>query len=168
VISAEPRGPVGVTRRDAAISRGVPGSAEPSKIDTSVRHSARIWNYWAPDARIVYVDNDPLVLVHDRNIPDEEAYPIVGRVVEGLPSGSYLALYDGANVNAEFNDAQNAYNDSGAVPYHPRSPERIAQFFGGLELPEPGVVPTAQWRPDPSPFDPPDAAYTFGAVARKP
>ena len=28
-------------------------------------HSARVWNYW-PESRIVYVDNDPLVLVHAR------------------------------------------------------------------------------------------------------
>jgi hypothetical protein len=134
----------------------------------------------APDARIVYVDNDPLVLVHARalltsspqgtcdyidadlrepaailaiaaerldfsqpvalmlmgimgHIPDAEAYPIVSRLVEGLPSGSYLALYDGANVNAEFNDAQSAYNDSGAVPYHLRSPEQICGFSAGWD-----------------------------------
>jgi hypothetical protein len=263
-----------------------PGSAEPPDIDTTVPHSARIWNYWlggkdnypvdqevgeeyratfpgivdvartsryflaravrylageagvrqfldvgtglptvdnthevaqrvAPDARIVYVDNDPLVLVHARalltsspqgtcdyldadlrepaailaaamerldfsqpialmlmgimgHIPDAEAHPIVGRLVAGLPSGSYLTFYDGANVNPVFNEAQRAYNDSGADPYYLRSPEEIARFFGGLELLEPGVVPTAEWRPDPSPFDTPVAAYTYGGVARKP
>lgn len=50
-----------------------------ARIDTSKPHSARFWNYFvgdkdnyevaqrlAPDARIVYVDNNPLVLAHAR------------------------------------------------------------------------------------------------------
>ena len=45
---------------------------------------------------------------------------------DGLPSGGYLALYDGANTNEAFNQAQQGYNDSGAVPYHLRSPEQFA------------------------------------------
>ena len=80
---------------------------------------------------------------------DEEAYPIVGRLLAGLPSGSYFALYDGADTNEAFNQAQQGYNDSGAVPYHLRSPEQFARFFEGLELVEPGVVPVPHWRPDP-------------------
>ena len=52
---------------------------------------------------------------------DDEAYPIVGRLQAGLPSGSYFALYDGASTNEPFNQAQQGYNDSGAVPYHLRS-----------------------------------------------
>src|SRR5438045_2022455 len=40
-------------------------------LDTSVAHPARVYDYWlggtdnfAPDARVVYVDNDPIVLRH--------------------------------------------------------------------------------------------------------
>ena len=60
---------------------------------------------------------------------DEEAYPIVRQLLAGLPPGSYFALYDGADTNEAFNEAQRGYNESGAVPYHLRSPKQFAQFF---------------------------------------
>jgi hypothetical protein len=166
----------------------------------------------APESRIVYVDNDPLVLAHARalltsrpegateyldadlrdpaaildaaadlldlkrpialmlmgimgHFTDEEAYPIVSRLLSGLPSGSYFALYDGANTNEAFNDAQRGYNESGAVPYYLRSPEQFARFFEGLELVEPGVVPVPHWRPDPGAA--PVEIYSYCGVGRK-
>src|SRR5579859_7206276 len=147
----------------------------------------------APESKIVYADNDPLVLAHARalltsspegaceyldadirnpaaileaaaalldfkqpialmlmgimgHFTDDEAYPIVSQLVAGLPAGSYFALYDGANTNEAFAQAQQGYNDSGAVPYHLRSPARFLPFFEGLELVEPGVVPVPRWR----------------------
>jgi hypothetical protein len=261
-----------------------PSSTAGTGIDTTVPHSARIWNYWlggkdnyavdreagdqykdifpgiavvartsrafltravgylageagirqfldigtglptadnthevaqrvAPESRIVYVDNDPLVLAHARalltsapegsteyldadirdpaailaaaagfldftqpialmlmgimgHFTDEEAYPIVSQLLAGLPSGSYFALYDGADTNEAFNQAQQGYNDSGAVPYYLRSPERFTRFFEGLELVEPGVVPVPHWRPDP---DAPEVEiYSYCGVGRKP
>jgi hypothetical protein len=94
----------------------------------------------------------------------DEAYPIVGQLLAGLPAGSYFALYDGANTNEAFNQAQQGYNDSGAVPYHLRSPEQCARYFDGLELVPPGVGPVPHWRPDP------DAGlveiYSYCGVAR--
>jgi len=167
----------------------------------------------APESRIVYVDNDPLVLAHARalltsapegsteylaadirnpaaildaaaglldftqpialmlmgimgHFTDEEAYPIVSRLLAGLPSGSYFALYDGADTNEAFNEAQRGYNESGAVPYHLRSPEQFARFFEGLELVEPGVVPVPHWRPDPD--APAVEIYSYCGVGRKP
>jgi hypothetical protein len=261
-----------------------PGSIAGTAIDTTVPHSARIWNYWlggkdnyavdreagdqykeifpgiavvartsrafltravrylateagirqfldvgtglptannthevaqraAPESRIVYVDNDPLVLAHARalltsspegaceyldadirdpaaildaaaglldftqpialmlmgimgHFTDEEAYPIVHRLLAGLPSGSYFALYDGANTNEAFNQAQQGYNDSGAVPYYLRSPEQFTRYFEGLELVEPGVVPVPHWRPDPD--SAPVEIYSYCGVGRKP
>jgi hypothetical protein len=167
----------------------------------------------APDSKIVYVDNDPLVLAHARalltslpagvceyldadirnpeaildvaaglldftrpvalmlmgimgHFTDEEAYPIVDRLVAGLPSGGYFALYDGANTNEAFNQAQEGYNNSGAVPYHLRSPEQFVRFFQGLEMVEPGVVPVPLWRPDPDAE--PVEIYSYCGVGRKP
>ena len=167
----------------------------------------------APESRIVYVDNDPLVLAHARalltsspegaceyldadirnpaaildtaaglldftqpialmlmgimgHFTDEEAYPIVSRLLAGLPSGSYFALYDGANTNEAFNYAQQGYNDSGAVPYYLRSPEQFTRYFAGLELVEPGVVPVPHWRPDPDAA--PVEIYSYCGVGRKP
>ena len=173
----------------------------------------------APDSRIVYVDNDPLVLVHARALlasgpqgvtryvnadlaePDnilaaaaptldltqpaalmlmgilghigdyDQARSIVKRLLDGLPSGSYLTLNDGTNViSTAFAEAQDGYNRSGAVPYHLRSPEQIAGFFDGLELVEPGVVSCPRWRPDPAKVGagPPAEVDAFGGVGRKP
>jgi hypothetical protein len=166
----------------------------------------------APESRILYVDNDPLVLAHARalltsspegvceyidadirnpaaildaapgvldfkqpialmlmgimgHFTDEEAYPIVSRLLAGLPSGSYFALYDGASTNAAFNEAQEGYNQSGAVPYYLRTPDQFARFFEGLDLVEPGVVPLAYWRPDPDAE--PVEIYSYCGVGRK-
>ena len=167
----------------------------------------------APESKIVYVDNDPLVLAHARalltsepegaveyldadirnpdaildtaaglldfkqpialmlmgimgHFTDDEGYPIVARLQAGLPSGSYFALYDGADTNEAFNQAQQGYNDSGAVPYYLRSPARFAPFFEGLELVEPGRVPVPNWRPDPDAE--PVEIYSYCGVGRKP
>jgi len=260
--------------------------APPPEIDTSVPHSARIWNYWlggkdnypvdreagdqyreafpqvvdvarasrafltravrwlageagvrqfldigtglpaadnthevaqqvAPESRVVYVDNDPVVLAHARALltstqgvtayvdadlhdPDtildaavrtldfgqpvalmlmgilghfdyDEARSIVKRLLDPLPSGSYLTLNDGTNIiNEKFVQAQDTYNRSGAVPYHLRSPEQIAAFFEGLELVEPGLVSVPRWRPDPAAGAAPEELDAFGGVGRKP
>ncbi|MFC5954769.1 SAM-dependent methyltransferase [Streptomyces pratens] len=264
-----------------------PGTAAHQKIDTSVPHSARIWNYWlggkdnypvdeeagdaytdvfpgivtiarssraflqrnitylvaeagirqfldigtglptadnthevaqriAPESRIVYVDNDPMILSHarallystpegatayvDSNVLDpervlaaaaatldfsrptalilsnilghiadhDEARSIVKRLMDALPSGSYLSINDGSRgFDPGFEQAQDGYNKSGAVPYNLRTIEEITSFFDGLELLEPGVVSVTQWRPD---TDAPDARIIaeHGGLARKP
>ncbi len=263
---------------------------QPKSIDTTVPHSARIWNYWlggkdnfevdremgqkveeimpgfvqaarmtrqftgravrflvaeagirqfldvgtglptadnthevaqrvAPDARIVYVDNDPLVLAHahalltstpegkttyvdadlhepqkildaaretldfDQPIalmlmgilghidPYELARELVAALVDALPSGSYLAITDADNTHPPFVESMRAYAESGAVPYHLRSPEQIRGFFDGLELVEPGVVAPYTWRPDrESDINPaePIPGTGLAGVARKP
>lgn len=59
-----------------------------------------------------------------------------------------------------------AYNQQSANTYHLRSPQEIASFFAGLDLVEPGVVPTATWRPDPGrpEADAPDVSVCGVAV----
>jgi hypothetical protein len=255
----------------------------PPQIDTTVPHSARIWNYWlggtdnypvdraagdqyrkvypqiidvarasrafqvravkfladeaglrqfldvgaglpaventhevaqriAAESRVVYVDHDPEVVAHARtllhsapegtadfiqadlhdpgeilraaahtldfaqpialmlmgvmgHIDDADAYPIVGRLVDGLPAGSYLALQDGVMTSDTFSEAQEGYDDTGAVPYRLRRPEQVAAFFAGLELADPGVVPLPRWRPEPGQAGP--DVDSVGGVARK-
>ncbi|WJV50780.1 SAM-dependent methyltransferase [Streptomyces flavofungini] len=246
-----------------------PGPAAQPHIDTSVPHSARIWNYWlggkdnypvdeaagdaysavypgivtiarssraflarnitylveeagirqfldigtglptvdnthevaqrlAPETRIVYADHDPMVLAHARALltstpegatayvdadladPDrilaaaaetldfsrptalilsnilghiadyQQARTIVARLLDGLPSGSYLSVNDGSRgVDADYEQAQDAYNETGAVPYYLRPVDQIEAFFDGLELLDPGVVSVPFWRPAP-------------------
>jgi hypothetical protein len=264
-----------------------PGPAVHQKIDTSVPHSARIWNYWlggkdnypvdeeagdaytavfpgivtiarssraflrrnitylvseagirqfldvgtglptaenthevaqriAPETRIVYVDNDPMVLAHarallystaegatayvdadvldperilaaaaetlDLNRPTalilsnilghvadyDQARSIVTRLMAALPSGSYLSVNDGSRgIDPVFEQAQDAYNESGAVPYNLRTVDQITAYFDGLELLEPGVVPVPLWRPDPA-SPTPEVIGEHGGLARKP
>jgi hypothetical protein len=169
----------------------------------------------APESRIVYVDNDPLVLVHaqalltstpegacdyieaDLRDPEvilreaartldftrptalmlmgilglvedfDQAPSIVSTLLAALPSGSYLAVYDGADTDPAYVAAIQRYNSgSGAVPYTPRSPEQISRYFDGLELLPPGVVTVSQWRP--APGQPGTEVSCAGGVGRKP
>lgn len=247
-----------------------PAGSLSSKIDTTVAHPARIWNYWlggkdnfavdrkvgdetiaayphivdlaraqrgflvravthlareagvrqfldigtglptannthevaqsiAPESRIVYVDNDPLVLVHARALltshpegatdyidadlrdpdrilaaaadtldftkpiaitmlgivifltDDAQAYGVVDRLVEGLPSGSFLAMTHTTNAvhGAATDEAIRIWNEGGSDPMVGRSLDGIGRFFRGLELVEPGIVSLTRWRPDP-------------------
>ena len=166
----------------------------------------------APDARVVYVDNDPVVLAHARALltstqgvtafvdadlrrpeqlleaaarildlgqpvallllgvlghigHDQEARSIVRRLLAGVASGSYLVLCDGTNTSQAGVQAQQDYDQSGAIPYRLRSPEQIADFFEGLELVEPGVVSCPRWRPDPGGL--PAETDAYGGVGRK-
>ncbi|MBA9002643.1 MULTISPECIES: SAM-dependent methyltransferase [Thermomonospora] len=101
---------------------------------------------------------------------DDEAYSIVRRLLEELPSGSYLAMYDGTNVvHREASDQiVEVWNSSGNAPLVLRSPEQIARFFDGLEIIEPGVVSVTRWRPEIPPGGEPEEVDAFGAVGRKP
>ena len=100
------------------------------------------------------------------HLDDDDAYPIVRQLLGGLPAGSFLALQDGAEMSDAFSEAQEDYDDTGAVPYHLRRPEQIAAFFEGLDIVDPGVVPTPQWRPEPGQPGPPDVD-AFGGVGMK-
>jgi len=169
----------------------------------------------APESRIVYVDNDPLVLTHARalltstpegethyvdadmsdtakvlsevgqlldltqpvaltfmgvlgHVTDHEAAKrIVGGLLAGLPSGSYLAINDSIDTSPELEEALRIYEASGAVPYRTRSLEQFTGYFDGLELVEPGVVvPVDDWHPDPDIPRGPDIPQA-GGVGRK-
>jgi hypothetical protein len=155
----------------------------------------------APDSRIVYVDNDPLVMVHarallnsspegrtayieaDLNDPgsiladpalhetldlsrpvglmliavlhfihgDGAAKPIVRRLLDELPAGSYLVA---THATSDFGtpEQQALYRqlvESGKSDVWTRPKEEFADLFEGLELIEPGVVPASEWRPEP-------------------
>jgi hypothetical protein len=170
----------------------------------------------APDARIVYVDNDPLVLAHARALltstpegatdyidadmrdpetilheasrtldldkpvalmlmgilghieDDDEAKSIIDSFMERLPSGSYLAMYDGSDTSEAVAEAVRIWNLSANPKYHLRSPERMAALFDGLEIIEPGVVSVTRWRPDTGSGTLPDEIDQYCAVGRKP
>jgi S-adenosyl methyltransferase len=198
-------GEVGI-RQFLDIGTGLPTANNTHQVAQSV----------APESRIVYVDNDPIVLVHARALltsspqgvtayvdadlrdpdtilqqagrtldfsqpvaimlmgilghiaDDDEAQSIVKRLLDGVPSGSYLTMNDGSDTSEEVVEAARIWNQSANPTYHLRSPERIARFFDGLELVEPGVVSPPRWRPEPSPSGPPAAIDSYCGVGRKP
>ena len=171
----------------------------------------------APESRIVYVDNDPIVLAHaralltstpegatdylDADVRDpgtildgaartldltqpvavmmlsivgqvadaDDPHGIVTRLLAPLASGSHLVLSDGTNTNPALVEAVTAYNENAQNPYQLRSPDRIASFFTGLDLVEPGVVPTPEWRPALDRWDQPTPVISaVCGMARKP
>ncbi|MCA1704547.1 MAG: SAM-dependent methyltransferase [Actinobacteria bacterium] len=171
----------------------------------------------APESRIVYVDNDPLVLVHARALlvnttpegvttyvdadlhdPDliisdarnvlnltqpvavmfmgvlgyvadfDEMRSIVARVMATVPSGSYLALWDGTETGEAILEGGEKYAESGAIRYNLRSPEQLGQCFEGMEMVDPGLVPITQWRRDTTEVGKVEPIDAYGAVARKP
>jgi O-methyltransferase involved in polyketide biosynthesis len=172
----------------------------------------------APRSRVVYVDNDPLVLAHARAlltstpagaadyidadlrepdtilrtaaktldftrptalmllgvvnfIPDtDEALRVVRRLLDALPSGSYMAItHPTLELGGEANAAAMRFWNENATPaITARSSKEIAAFFEGLEMLEPGLVSCSRWRPEAIPFGEPREVPHFGAVARKP
>jgi hypothetical protein len=175
----------------------------------------------APESRIVYVDNDPLVMVHarallnsspegrtayieaDLNDPgailanpvlhdtldlkqpvglmliavlhfihgDGAAQPIVRRLLDALPPGSYLVA---THATSDFGtpEQQALYQQliaQGRSDVWTRPRDEFAALFDGLELIEPGVVPASEWRPDEG-AEIPDRSdiNIWTAVGRKP
>jgi S-adenosyl methyltransferase len=74
------------------------------------------------------------------NVADyDQARSIVKRLLDSVPSGSYLVVNDGTNTSEEIVEGARVSGEGGHR-YIPRCPERIAGFFDGLDLQEPGVV----------------------------
>jgi S-adenosyl methyltransferase len=102
------------------------------------------------------------------NVADyDQARSIVKRLLEGVPSGSYLVVNDGTNTSEEIVEGARVSGEGGHR-YVPRSPEQIAGFFDGLDLEEPGVVSAPRWRPEPGSSGPPAEIDSRCGVARKP
>jgi hypothetical protein len=170
----------------------------------------------APEARVVYADNDPIVLAHARalltsvpegvtayadadlrdtervlgearktldldqpvavmliailhHLPDsDDPYGIVARLIESMAPGSYLVLsHPASDIDTEaVAEVQRRYNAQVPAGQQRRSHAEVTRFFSGLELLEPGVVQTIQWRPSAPPG--PTPVPMWAGAARKP
>jgi hypothetical protein len=193
------------------IGTGIPTSPNLHEIAQSV----------APESRVVYVDNDPIVLTLSQGLlsstpegkttyieadfqhpeavldsaefretldlgkpvaltviaivhfvlDEDDAVGIVRRLLEPLPSGSYLAMTIGT---AEFapEEVGRVAREYAArnMPMRLRTIDEAHEFFEGLELAEPGIVQVHKWHPDGTGeqnIRDEDIAM-YGAVARKP
>jgi hypothetical protein len=173
----------------------------------------------SPDARVVYVDIDPVVVAHARAllasedridvvqadmhdpssifddpktrelidfdqpvavllvallhfIPDDaEAASIAAGMHASLPSGSYLVLTHAmpGDVSADVvKEGRQVYSGSSAGSITPRTPDRVAALFAGLDLLPPGLTNVTHWTPgDAPPLDASRPGF-IGAIARKP
>jgi hypothetical protein len=172
----------------------------------------------APEARIVYVDNDKVVLAHARALltstpqgttdyidadlrdPDkilaaaaqtldfgqpvaimllailghlgqpDDPHATVARLMDAVPSGSFLVLSHPIDTSAEMNEAARVWNEASPTKIWPRPQAEIARFFDGLDLVEPGVVSLPDWRPDAAAQDARPGVFVphYCGVARKP
>ncbi|WP_203919669.1 SAM-dependent methyltransferase [Rugosimonospora africana] len=173
-----------------------------------------------PTCRVVYADNDPIVLAHARalltstpagatayldadlrdpdqilNHPDlahtldlgkpvalmliailhfltdaDDPYRIVAHLVDAMPPGSYLTV---SHTTYDFMPADTIAALDAATAherFQARTREQVARFFDGLDLVEPGIVTTTQWRPvpQPEPQPTPMEAAAYAALARIP
>ncbi|MFE6779783.1 SAM-dependent methyltransferase [Streptomyces sp. NPDC057702] len=174
----------------------------------------------APESRIVYVDNDPIVLAHAQALLDstprgrtsflradlrdpeaimtspevrdtldpsrptvlsaiavvhfledtDDPYGVVRRLLDPLPSGSFLALTTATADSAprQMTGVAREYARRG-MTMRLRSYARSRAFFAGLDLVDPGVVLVHHWRPGSAQANVPDRHVAmYGGVARKP
>lgn len=95
-----------------------------------------------------------------------EAHGLVERVMAAAPVGSYLALNEGLQSES-LNAAADRYNASGTAAYNLRTVSEVQQYFDMVELVEPGLVRTPQWRPDLHPAELPPDLDNLAGVGRK-
>lgn len=86
-----------------------------------------------------------------QHIPDSDnPERLVARYLRDLPPGSFLAISHPSVDDFETDEThpiRQVYNTTGS-PVTSRAPERIASWFDGLELVEPGVVTVNRWPAD--------------------
>ncbi|WP_175609398.1 SAM-dependent methyltransferase, partial [Streptacidiphilus griseoplanus] len=102
---------------------------------------------------------------------EERPYEIVSRLVEALPSGSFLLLTH-ASPDADPERAAKASEGwrTASAQMTMRPHAEVLRFFDGLEMVEPGLV--SRWNPDGDGEDEVpelgDRVMGYGGVARKP
>src|SRR5580693_13041 len=144
----------------------------------------------APECRVVYVDNDPIVLAHARALLTSSAEGVTAYLDADLrdpdpilrvagqtldfsqPVGVILVgvlHLPASDVDAEAVTAgAQRYNSRVTTPQTRRSRDEVTGFFDGLDLVEPGVVQPHRWRPDPDGPPPAGESSNWAVVARNP
>jgi S-adenosyl methyltransferase len=110
-----------------------------------------------PQAHVVYVDNDPMVLAHARAL----------LTAMGPGTTDYIDI-DLRDTDAVLTAAARRVNVRSANPVTLRSRREVEQFFDGLELLDPGLVQVHRWRPGSVAQDLDDEVAGYAGLARKP
>ena len=97
----------------------------------------------------------------------DNPYGCLVKLVDGLPSGSYIVLTHAGEtfMTNNFDDA-----DSYHGGFQARNRSQVAKFFDGLDMVDPGLVSVVDWLPDdePQPLVAARDAAVYAGVARKP
>jgi hypothetical protein len=98
---------------------------------------------------------------------DDDPYGCVARLIDAVPSGSYVALsHVASDIEPEkVADAMGRLSRAGNRQGAARSHAEVTRFFGELELVEPGLVQVPQWRPA---IEAKRSVAMWGGVGRKP
>ena len=119
------------------------------KVGNILEQATRMLDFTAPVAVTL------VAILHA--IPDaDDPHAIVARLMDAVPSGSYLAL---SHLGREFlppetlREMEDLSRGNIQQQFAYRSREQVARFFTGLDLVEPGLVPLEEWRPDPGTTD---------------
>ncbi|MFI7005042.1 SAM-dependent methyltransferase [Streptomyces sp. NPDC050145] len=99
---------------------------------------------------------------------EEDPYGLSRKLVDALPSGSYLVLSHGTTDEHPHlaSSVKNTYR-KGEIPLRMRSRAEVEPFFEGLELVEPGLVTATKWyRSEPAPAE--ELSGFYVGVARVP
>jgi S-adenosyl methyltransferase len=166
-----------------------------------------------PDARVLYVDIDPVAVAHSKKILADITYArvvqadlthpvdildhpevldfldfsqpmavllnavlhfvpdtadpegILALIHEAVVSGSYICVTHG-NPIPEADSLRTMYRRTPTALFL-RPPERVRELLAGWDIVEPGVVPVADWRPEPGEPQNPTIGMV-AAVGRKP
>ena len=103
----------------------------------------------------------------------EDPYAIVARLMEAMPSGSYLAISHLASdlQGDQMAEMAERYDEQVDEAMIVRSHAEVSRFFEGLELVDRGVVRIDQWgQPEDEDPDPAEGWVmpVYGAVGRNP
>ncbi|MFL6140875.1 MAG: SAM-dependent methyltransferase [Labedaea sp.] len=115
-----------------------------------------------------------LAIATMQQIPDSDnPAGVLAAYLDAMCSGSYLALsHNGPDQHIGSSLGTFDQMNLGPRPQmYPRDPIALANFFVGLELVEPGIVPVPLWRPLPEDLDDmqnPERAPIHVGVGRKP
>jgi hypothetical protein len=104
-------------------------------------------------------------------IPDSDGpQAIVAKVMDAMPSGSYLAV---SHLGSDLLDQEakqgfdNIVRRSAQQQYIGRSRQEMTRFFTGMDVVDPGLVRVEEWNPDPDPSET-GRSTLWCALGRKP
>jgi S-adenosyl methyltransferase len=130
--------------------------------DTILTQAAELLDFTQPVAVTM------LTILHA--LPDsDDPFAIVAKIIDAVPSGSYLAITHAASDLIDPQELQGLYdslNGKAQQRFQWRPQGQVARFFDGTDLVEPGLVRVDDWRPEPGTADTRKSGM-WAAVGRK-